>query len=103
MDLVAATMGPISIPLMPGMPPWFKRSGPTAAIASWAAGLTVWAYVKWIVESTDTAMVVGVPLVTSLVLYVAIGLLKPENREDSDALVDSLGSDPEAERATATV
>lgn len=102
-DLVAATMGPISIPLMLGMLPWFKRSGPTAALVSWAAGLTVWAYVKWIVESTDTAMVVGIPLVTSLVLYVAIGLLKPENREDSDALVDSLGSDPEAERATATI
>ncbi|MFB9677859.1 sodium:solute symporter family protein [Streptosporangium vulgare] len=93
-DLVAATMGPISIPLMLGMLPWFKRSGPTAAIASWAAGLGVWAYVKWIIESKDTAMVVGVPLVTSLVLYVVIGFLKPENREDRDALVDSLSTEP---------
>lgn len=67
---------------------------PTAAIVSWAAGLGVWAYVKWIIESKDTAMVVGVPLVTSLVLYVAIGLLKPESREDRDVLIDSLSSDP---------
>ncbi|GAA3124718.1 Na+:solute symporter [Planomonospora alba] len=100
-DLVAATMGPISIPLMLGMLPWFKRSGPAAAIASWAAGLAVWAYVKWILESTDTAMVVGVPLVTSLVLYVAIGLLRPQDRPDRDALVDSLDTDPEDDRAVA--
>ncbi|MFG1753230.1 sodium:solute symporter family protein [Streptosporangium sandarakinum] len=102
-DLVAATMGPISIPLMLGMLPWFKRSGPTAAIVSWAAGLGVWAYVKWILESKDTAMVVGVPLATSLVLYVAAGLLRPENRADRDALVDSLGDDTEPARAGAGV
>ncbi|MGW4667608.1 sodium:solute symporter family transporter [Streptosporangium sandarakinum] len=102
-DLVAATMGPISIPLMLGMLPWFKRSGPTAAIVSWAAGLGVWAYVKWILESKDTAMVVGVPLATSLVLYVAVGLLRPENRADRDALVDSLGDDTEPARAGAGV
>ncbi|MEU6738391.1 sodium:solute symporter family protein [Streptosporangium sandarakinum] len=102
-DLVAATMGPISIPLMLGMLPWFKRSGPTAAIVSWAAGLGVWAYVKWILESKDAAMVVGVPLATSLVLYVAVGSLKPENRADRDALVDSLGDDTEPERTGAGV
>jgi Na+/proline symporter len=97
-DLVAATMGPISIPLMLGMLPWFKRSGPTAAIVSWAAGLSVWAYIKWIQESTDQAMVVGVPLVTSLVLYVVIGLLKPEGTPVRDELVDTLDSDPEQEQ-----
>ncbi|GAA0399932.1 hypothetical protein Acor_22420 [Acrocarpospora corrugata] len=92
-DLVAATMGPISIPLMLGMLPWFRRSGPTAAIVSWAAGLSVWAYIKWILESTDQAMVVGVPLVTSLVLYVAVGLLRPENTRDRDESIESLESD----------
>jgi Na+/proline symporter len=98
-DLVAATMGPISIPLMLGMLPWFRRSGPTAAIVSWAAGLSVWAYVKWIIESTDQTMVVGVPLVTSLILYVVIGLARPERTPDRDELIDSLDDDPvEAER-----
>ncbi|GIH24238.1 sodium-coupled permease [Acrocarpospora phusangensis] len=100
-DLVAATMGPISIPLMLGMLPWFRRSGPTAAIVSWAAGLSVWAYVKWIVGSTDQATVVGVPLVTSLVLYVAVGLLRPENTRDRDELIDSLDSDPAEQPARA--
>ncbi|MCG5211813.1 sodium:solute symporter family protein [Streptosporangium soli] len=100
-DLVAATMGPISIPLMLGMLPWFKRCGPTAAIVSWAAGLSVWVYVKWILESADQAMVVGIPLVTSLVLYVAIGLLKPESTPARDALVDTLDNDPEQEHARA--
>lgn len=93
-DLVAATMGPISIPLMLGMLPWFRRSGPTAAIVSWAAGLSVWVVVKWILEETSPTMVVGVPLVTSLILYVAIGLLKPERKPDADELIDSLDADP---------
>ncbi|GAA4444401.1 hypothetical protein GCM10023170_021850 [Phytohabitans houttuyneae] len=45
-------------------------------------------------DSTDQTVVVGVPLVTSLVLYVAIGLAKPERQPDRDALVDSLDDDP---------
>ncbi|RCG32539.1 Na+:solute symporter [Sphaerisporangium album] len=92
-DVVAATMGPISIPLMLGLLPWFRRSGPTAAIVSWAAGLGVWAVLKWVIASTNQTLVVAAPLVTSLVLYVAIGLLKPENRPDRDALIDSLQTD----------
>ncbi|WP_062348216.1 sodium:solute symporter family protein [Herbidospora yilanensis] len=97
-DLVAATMGPISIPLMLGMLPWFRRSGPLAAIVSWAAGLSVWAYVKWIAGSSDQAVVVGVPLVTSLILYVAVGLLRPERTRDRDELIDSLNDDHDPAR-----
>lgn len=93
-DLVAATMGPISIPLMLGLLPWFRRSGSRAAIASWAAGLTVWTIVKWGIGSTDTTMVVALPLATSLVVYVGLGLLLPERRESVDELLDSLNSDP---------
>ncbi|GIF44853.1 sodium:solute symporter family protein [Actinoplanes xinjiangensis] len=102
-DLVAATMGPISIPLMLGLLPWFRRSGPTAAIVSWAAGLSVWVLVKWVLEETSQTMVVGVPLVTSLVLYVAIGLLKPERTAERDTLIDSLESDPVAEPKPVTL
>ncbi|GGK83159.1 sodium-coupled permease [Sphaerisporangium melleum] len=92
-DIVAATMGPISIPLMLGLLPWFRRSGPTAAIVSWAAGLGVWAVVKWVVASADQTLVVAAPLVTSLVLYVLIGLLRPERTPARDALVDSLDTE----------
>jgi Na+/proline symporter len=94
-DLVAATMGPISIPLMLGLLPWFRRSGSRAAIASWASGLTVWAVVKWGIESTDTTLVVALPLATSLVVYVALGLLLPERRASVDELLESLNSDPD--------
>ncbi|GIF12719.1 sodium:solute symporter family protein [Actinoplanes teichomyceticus] len=101
-DLVAATMGPISIPLMLGLLPWFRRCGPTAAIASWAAGLGVWVVVKWILDETSQTMVVGVPLVTSLVLYTAIGLLKPERTMERDTIIDSLDSDPADEARPVT-
>ncbi|TWD82887.1 Na+/proline symporter [Kribbella amoyensis] len=94
-DLVAATMGPISIPLMLGLLPWFKRSGARAALVSWAVGLVVWAIVKWGIGSTDTTLVVALPLATSLVVYVGLGLLLPERRADVDELVDSLNSDPD--------
>ncbi len=93
-DLVAATMGPISIPLMLGLLPWFRRNGPTAAIASWAGGLAVWYFVFYIVEDATQAQVVGLPLLTSLVLYIVIGLIKPEGNDERDALIDSLSTDP---------
>ncbi len=51
--------------------------------------------IKWILEETSQTMVVGVPLVTSLVLYVLIGLLRPERTADRDDLIDSLDKDPE--------
>lgn len=94
-DLVAATMGPISIPLMLGLLPWFKRSGSRAALVSWAVGLTVWAVVKWGLDSTDTTLVVALPLATSLVVYVGLGWLLPEDRPEVDELIDSLNSDPD--------
>ncbi|WP_246486139.1 sodium:solute symporter family transporter [Kribbella qitaiheensis] len=93
-DLVAATMGPIAIPLMLGLLPWFRRSGSRAAIASWAIGLIVWTVVKWGLGSTDTTLVVALPLVTSLVVYVGLGWLLPERRPEVDELLDSLNSDP---------
>jgi Na+/proline symporter len=95
-DLVAATMGPISIPLMLGLLPWFRRSGSRAAIASWAIGLIVWAIVKWGVGSTDTTLVVALPLATSLVVYIGLGLLLPERRAEVDDLLESLNHDPAA-------
>jgi Na+/proline symporter len=99
-SIVAATMGPIAIPLMLGLLPWFKRNGPLAAIVSWAGGIAVWAYLFWGVGGASQAVTVGYPLLTSLILYVLIGLVRPERTATRDALVDSLESDPsEEERA----
>ncbi|WP_327633353.1 Na+:solute symporter [Kribbella sp. NBC_00482] len=102
-DLVAATMGPIAIPLMLGLLPWFRRSGPRAALASWAIGLIAWAIVTWGLGATQTTMVVALPLATSLVVYVGLGLLAPENRADVDELVDSLNTDEVPTRQSAAL
>ncbi|MGK5446076.1 sodium:solute symporter family protein [Streptomyces radiopugnans] len=99
-SIVAATMGPISIPLMLGLLPWFRRHGPRAALISWAGGLAVWAYLYWGVEDAGQTASVGLPVLTSLTLYVVVGLVRPEGSTARDALLDSLDSDPsEAERA----
>ncbi|SEQ40098.1 sodium:solute symporter family protein [Streptomyces radiopugnans] len=99
-SIVAATMGPISIPLMLGLLPWFRRHGPRAALVSWAGGLAVWAYLYWGVEDAGQTASVGLPVLTSLTLYVVVGLVRPEGSTARDALLDSLDSDPsETERA----
>jgi Na+/proline symporter len=100
-DLVAATMGPISIPLMLGLLPWFRRNGPTAAIVSWAGGLAVWSYLYWGIEEASQTQTVGLPLLTSLILYVVIGLVRPEGNGERDALIDSLNTDPDEDTAAA--
>ncbi|MDJ1134047.1 sodium:solute symporter family protein [Streptomyces iconiensis] len=99
-SIVAATMGPISIPLMLGLLPWFKRHGPLAAIGSWAGGLAVWAWLYWGVPDASETVTVSSPLLTSLVLYVVIGLVRPERNPEGDAVVDSLNDDPLPEEAT---
>jgi len=96
---VAALIGPISIPLLLGMLPRFRRCGPTAALVSWAAGLIVYGVVKYGLTDASDTLTVASPVLTSLVLFTAIGLLKPENTAQTDALVDSLRHD---EDTTAT-
>ncbi|WP_016906551.1 sodium:solute symporter family protein [Streptomyces xiaopingdaonensis] len=98
-SIVAATMGPISIPLMLGLLPWFRRIGPAAAIVSWAGGLAVWAVLYWGVDGASEATTVGFPLLTSLFLYLGVGFLCPQRTGARDELVASLGDDPtEAEK-----
>ncbi|MFD7655878.1 sodium:solute symporter family protein [Actinosynnema sp. NPDC059797] len=104
--LVAATMGPIAIPLMLGLLPWFRRVGPTAAISSTVGGLLTWAVLYVLqqnkVEFVTQAVIVSWPLLVSLVLYLVIGLLiRPEPSAERSALVDSLRSDDEDERVPA--
>ncbi|SDN21398.1 sodium:solute symporter family protein [Allokutzneria albata] len=99
-DLVAATMGPIAVPLMLGLLPWFRRMGPSAAIASVVGGLGVWAFLYISQQSgvsVDKEALVAFPLLTSLVLYIAVGLLRPEREARRDELIDSLSTDEVAE------
>ncbi|HEY0619052.1 MAG TPA: sodium:solute symporter family protein [Kribbella sp.] len=96
-------VGPIAIPMLLGLLPAFKRCGPTAAITSWAVGLLVFFVTRYVVEGQiaalakdkATAIQVGGPVVCSLIVFVLIGLIRPWHNDESDALVDALGQDPD--------
>jgi len=97
-------VGPIAIPMLLGMLPAFRRCGPTAAIASWAAGLAVFVLVRFVIEGPIaalapdmvTAISVGGPVITSLIVFVVLGLVRPWHNAESDALIDALDSDESA-------
>ncbi|MFE4831441.1 sodium:solute symporter family protein [Streptomyces sp. NPDC056672] len=89
---VAGLMGPIAIPFMLGLLKPFRRSGPTAALVSWALGLIAFWLVNypisWNVEGgVPLQYQVSIPLAVSLVLYIAIGFLKPEPTDERDVLL----------------
>lgn len=95
---VAGLMGPIAIPFMLGLLRRFRRSGPTAALTSWAAGLLAFYLTNYNFDGsvkTDVALQyqVALPLAISLVLYIAIGFIKPEDTPERDALIDLINSD----------
>ncbi len=97
-----ALLGPIAIPMLFGMLPWFRRSGSAAAIASWAGGAIVFGLVKWPSNAariaampgdlTTTVTVVG-PVLTSLALYIGIGALWPQDRPAAAALLRTINED----------
>jgi SSS family solute:Na+ symporter len=92
-----ALVGPIAIPMLLGMLPPLRRSGPSAAIISWAAGLVVFAAMKYLVPNwiasfgnNAQAVTVAAPIVISIILFVLIGFIKPEATPASDRLLDSI-------------
>ncbi|MEC4015323.1 sodium:solute symporter family protein [Streptomyces sp. H27-D2] len=90
---VAGLMGPIAIPLMLGLLRPFRRSGPTAALLSWAMGLAAFAVLKYGVDGVELQYQISLPLAVSLVLYILIGFIKPEDTPERDALLASLSTD----------
>ncbi len=88
-----ALIGPISIPMLLGLLPPFKKSGSRAAIVSWAAGLVVFGIEKYGLNNADVASTVALPVLVSLVLYVGVGLLSPQPAPKVSDLVDSLNDD----------
>jgi SSS family solute:Na+ symporter len=96
-----------------GMLPWFRRSGPSAAILSWASGLIVFALTKYLFAGqiarlnkdwVATVTVAG-PVLVAFVVFVVVGWLHPWRDEKSDELVDALGVEylPEEEKVPAHV
>ena len=92
-----ALVGPVAVPMLFGMLPAFHRSGSSAALISTAAGLLMFAANRWLltgwVESlgdNGQTWTVATPVLVSILFFTVIGLIKPENTPETDALIDSL-------------
>ncbi|WP_255479038.1 hypothetical protein [Pantoea sp. ME81] len=87
-------VGPISIPMLLGLLPAFRRSGSAAALVSWAVGVGTFFCVKFIFTDVSTASQVAAPVMSSLVLFVVMGWLRraPVSPE-VDALLAALNQD----------
>jgi len=86
-DWFGALVGPVSIPMILGLVPFFRRSGSWAAIIAIIGGLVTFVFVKYGVDVNRT-IEVGSPIIVSAILYIGIGLLSGINRVP--AKVDNL-------------
>ncbi|WP_407286876.1 sodium:solute symporter family protein [Streptomyces sp. BP-8] len=90
---VAGLVGPISIPFLLGMLRTFRRSGPTAALGSWAAGLFAFWLTNYGLSEVQLQIQIVSPVATSLVLFVVIGLVRPEATAERDAVLARINSE----------
>ncbi|MDR6290699.1 SSS family solute:Na+ symporter [Inquilinus ginsengisoli] len=99
-----ALVGPIAIPMLLGMLPAFRRCGPAAALTSWATGLVVFVLVKYVFVDQikalnpdwTTSITVAGPVLSSLAVFIVVGLVAPWRNPEADALIDALESDETA-------
>jgi uncharacterized sodium:solute symporter family permease YidK len=87
--------------MMLGLLRTFRRCGPTAALTSWAAGLLAFWLVNYPINWQVSGGVplqyqVSVPLAVSLVLYVVIGYVKPEETPERLAVIEKVNTDGDA-------
>jgi Na+/proline symporter len=105
---VAGLMGPIAIPMMLGLLRPFRRSGPTAALTSWSMGLLAFWLVNYPINWNVKGGValqyqVSVPLAVSLLLYILVGYLKPEDTPDRLAVIERVNTDDDSTAAAVPV
>lgn len=92
-----ALVGPISVPMLLGMLPVFRRCGAASAIGAWLAGILAFGAIRWfrpasIEDQSGSLMLsVGGPLAASLAVYVISGFIWPQNNPQSDALLKICG------------
>ena len=103
---VAGLVGPIAIPFTLGLMRWFRKSGPTAALTSWACGLLAFYLLNYPVNDAVSGGVnleyqISVPVAVSLVLYVVIDWIKPEDTPERDAIIAKADSDGPASASAA--
>jgi Na+/proline symporter len=103
---VAGLMGPMAIPMMLGLLRPFRRSGPTAALTSWSMGLLAFWLVNypinWSLEDgVPLEYQVSIPLAVSLVLYILVGFLRPEDTPERLAIIETINTDDDSSAAAA--
>jgi SSS family solute:Na+ symporter len=103
-----ALVGPVAVPMLLGMLPWFRRSGSAAALISTALGLAAfalnrWAWPTWIesLGANGQAWTVATPVVVSLVSFIVIGFIRSEENPETDALLASIESDASSQPSVA--
>jgi SSS family solute:Na+ symporter len=105
-----ALVGPIAIPMLLGMLRGFRRSGPAAAICSWAGGAIAFGLIKFVFAEKiaqmhgdlTTTFIVGGPILSSLAIYIGISLIWPSTDVRSNALLELINSDQPVEEALST-
>jgi SSS family solute:Na+ symporter len=70
----AALVGPTAVPMILGLLPSFRRSGPATAIASWFAGIGTFAVTRYGMTPGMTTTVAA-PVIASAIVYIAGGWL----------------------------
>lgn len=99
----SALVGPAAAPVILGLLPAFKRSGPAAAIFSWASGIVLWVLVRFVFNA-GMAVTVGAPAVLSVGVFIVGGWLQRKPAPAKvEALIESLRQDPTSDRNFSTV
>lgn len=73
-DWFGALVGPVSIPMILGLVPFFRRSGSWAAIISILGGLATFVLVKFGIDVSRT-IEIGSPIIISAFLYISTGFV----------------------------
>ncbi len=94
-------VGPISIPMLLGLLPWFRKCGSTAAIVSWCIGVGSFFVVKFLLPGMSTTVIIATPVLLSFVSYSLGGFLRRRPvRAEVDELLLALNQDQDDEDET---
>jgi SSS family solute:Na+ symporter len=97
----AALSGPTAIPMLLGMLLPFRRCGPAAALTAWSGGVFTFILVKFVFPTQianatgdmATAIVVGAPVLVTLILYIVVGLFTRKTKPAAYALLICINRD----------
>lgn len=89
-----ALVGPVSIPMLLGLLPVFRHSGPVAAITSIIGGIVMFALDKYVFE-VGTAATVGLPILVSFILFFGVGFFSKNFgvRQEVTDILNSISKD----------